>query len=398
MARGVNTTLIRRINVARVFHGIRENPGVSQRRLVDVTHVDRATVSAVVQRLAADGLITRSKGASGGRIGRPEDALRINPDAGLFLGLAIEADTIRLIAANLDGMPRARLTVPSSTAIGHAISQMKRGVRWLLAECGVAPGPVRGAGLGLPALIDYQKRLVLAPNLRWTNLALLPELQGLIPTPVHVENDANAAALGEQRFGVCRGLSDFVMVHGHSGIGSGLYLGDDLYRGSSGFAGEIGHVKVIPNGRPCGCGGHGCLEAYASEHAVSDRLRELGRQVKGLDDIMGAARQHDKAVLKVLQEAGQHLGLALANLVNTVDVRHVVLGGDLAVMADYLLPSLRKAFFANVLEATGADVRFLVSALGRDAVTLGGVALALEGFLPLPTSGRLAYLASPDGQ
>jgi len=397
MARGVNTTLIRRINVARVFHGIRENPGVSQRRLVAATHVDRATVSAVVQRLAADGLVSRLKSSSSGRIGRPEDALHINPNAGLFLGLAVEADTIRLIAAGLDGAPRSRLTVPSSTAIGHAISQMKQGVRRILAECGAAPGPVRGVGLGVPALIDYQKRLVLAPNLKWTNLALLPELQGLIPTPVHVENDANAAALAEQRFGACRGLSDFLMVHGHSGIGSGLYLGDDLYRGSNGFAGEIGHVKVLPNGRPCGCGGRGCLEAYASEHAVSDRLRDLGRTVKGIDDIMEAARQHDKTVLKVLQEAGRHLGLALANLVNSVDVRHVVLGGDLAVMAGYLLPSLREAFFANVLGAVGADVRFLVSALGKDAVALGGVALALEGYLPLPTSSRLAHLTSPNG-
>jgi predicted NBD/HSP70 family sugar kinase len=89
--------------------------------------------------------------------------------------------------------------------------------------------------------------------------------------------------------------------------------------------------------------------------------------------------------------------LALANLVNTVDVRHVVLAGDLAVMSGYLLPSLRKAFFANILGIVGADVRFLVSALGKDAVALGGVALALEGYLPLPTSSRLAHLTSPNG-
>ncbi|HEY0789757.1 MAG TPA: MarR family transcriptional regulator, partial [Chthoniobacterales bacterium] len=170
----MNTALIRRINVARVFHKIREHPGVSQGKLVTVTQVDRATVSNVVQQLEAEGLIYRSKGPTGGRIGRPEDALHIHSNAGLFLGLAVEADTIRLIAAGLDGAPRARLTVPSSADSDYAVSQMRQGVRSILKECGPAPGPVRGVGLGLPALIDLQGRLVFAPNLKWTNLALLP--------------------------------------------------------------------------------------------------------------------------------------------------------------------------------------------------------------------------------
>jgi predicted NBD/HSP70 family sugar kinase len=394
----VNTALIRKINVARVFHAIREHPGLSQGKLAAVTQVDRATVSNVVQQLEADGLVYRSKGTNNGRIGRPEDLLHIRPGAGLFLGLAVEADVIRFIAAGLDGVPRARLTVPSSTGIDHVVSQMRLGVRSILKECGLAPGPVRGVGLGLPALIDHQGHLIFAPNLKWTNLALLPELQGLIPTPVHVENDANAAALAEQRFGVCRGVSNFLLVHGHSGIGGGLYLEDDLYRGQGGFAGEIGHVKMVPNGRPCSCGGKGCLEAYASERAVSERLREQGREVKGISDLVDAALQGDKVTLKALREAGRHLGLALANVANTVDVRHIVLGGDLAALADYLLPSLQKVFFDNVLQAISADVEILVSALPKDAVALGGVALALEGFLPLPTGSRLAQLPSSDGQ
>ena len=111
---------------------------------------------------------------------------------------------------------------------------------------------------------------------------------------------------------------------------------------------------------------------------------------------MKPATPKGRVLAASLLEAGGHLGLALANLVNTVDVRYVVLGGDLAVLADHLLSSLRKTFFANVLQTVGAEVRFLVSVLGKDAVARGGVALALEGFLPLPISGRLAHLTSPN--
>jgi predicted NBD/HSP70 family sugar kinase len=179
-----------------------------------------------------------------------------------------------------------------------------------------------------------------SPDLAWPKLVgrSSTKLQSFVPAPVKVENDANADALAEQRFGVCRGLSNFLMVHGHSGIGGGLYLGDELYRGTGGLAGELGHVKVVPNGGLCSCGGRGCLEAYASERAMSARLLERGRNVKGIAKIADAAAHGDEIVLEILREAGWHLGFALANMINAADVRKIVLGGDLAVLADYLLP------------------------------------------------------------
>lgn len=184
------------------------------------------------------------------------------------------------------------------------------------------------------------------------------------------------------------------MVHGHSGIGGALYLGDELYRGTGGLAGELGHVKVVPNGGLCSCGGRGCLEAYASERAMSARLLERGRNVKGIAEIADAAAHGDEIVLEILREAGRHLGFALANMINAADVRNIVLGGDLAVLADYLLPSVWEALFANVLAVVGTDVQLLVSTLGQDAVAFGGVALAMENFIPLPSRRGLKSLST----
>jgi predicted NBD/HSP70 family sugar kinase len=180
------------------------------------------------------------------------------------------------------------------------------------------------------------------------------------------------------------------MIHGNSGISSGLYLANSIYRGNGGLVGGLGHVKVVAKGRSCDCGGHGCLEAYVSKRP-SARLFELGWDLQLVSCIADAASRGDRVVLKVLQEAGAHLGIALANLVYAVNLRHIVLGGDLAELADYLLPSIRKVLSANVALPSG-DIQLHVSALGRDAVAFGGVALAMEGFLPVVAERHFALL------
>ncbi len=159
-------------------------------------------------------------------------------------------------------------------------------------------------------------------------------------------------------------------------------------------SGCLRHVKVVAKGRSCDRGGHGCLEAYVSKRALSARLFELGRDLQLVSSIADAASRGDRVVLKVLQEAGAHLGIALANLVYAVNLRHIVLGGDLAELADYLLPSIRKVLSANVPLPSGANIQLHVSTLGRDAVAFGGVALAMEGFLPVLPNG--ISRSSPD--
>jgi len=379
----LNSAAIRRLNTARIFHALREHPRSSQRSLVGLTGLDAATVSAIVARLEADGIVARAAPLRSGQAGRPESRLAIAPTAGLLVGAAIEPGLISLVAMGLDGVRRGRLDLPGSTDPAAVIDALQQGVADLSTAEAAGCGRLTAVGIGVPGLLDAAGHLVLAPNLGWRHVDLVAMLRSAFPVPVAVDNDAKAAALAERIFGVARGMRDFVFVYGNAGIGGGLHLGGRLYRGCDGLAGELGHVKVVPGGRKCSCGGRGCLEAYVSERAIVARLREAGRELAGAEAIAAAAAGGDAPVLAVLEEAGRHLGLALANIVNALNPRAVVLGGNLAILADALMAAARRALAANGLPVMLEDADVLVSPFGTDAVPMGGAALALEIVQPM---------------
>jgi predicted NBD/HSP70 family sugar kinase len=379
----VNPALIRQLNTARIFHAVRWNPGASQRRLAELTGLDKATISTVVGALVADGLVRRSTVASG-KPGRPEQALEVDPDGGVLVGARLELGSVRLLAATLAGEALATHDLPTEPAPDATLDALEDGVRELLDVAGRPMGDVRAIGVGIPALFRRDGRLALAPNLGWRDVPVGPILAERLPVPVYVDNDTKAAGLAETLFGSCRDVQDFVYVAGHSGIGGALYLGGRLYRGADGFAGELGHVKVRRGGRPCGCGGRGCLEAYLSETALLRSAREAGLDVGDLDELAAADEAGDPTARAVLAEAGEILGDACADLVNLVNPERIVLGGAFATAAARMLDDVAARLDAAALGPPGGRCRVQLSAFGAEAVTMGGVALALEGFLSLP--------------
>ena len=381
----LNSALIRRVNTARVFHALRDHPGSSQRSLCALTQLDASTVWSVIAKLEADRIVKRLDSSRSGQAGRPERMLQINRDGGVLIGAAIETDGIRLIATGLDGEPRGGFSVDPGETVDAALENLHYGVVELVGLLKLDLADVRGIGVGQHGLIDRAGHLVLAPRMGWRDVPLGARLRRLFPVPVYLENDTKVAAIAEHLFGSCQGVADFVLLHGGSGIGGALFLQGALYHGI-GLGGELGHMKVFPNGRPCSCGGNGCLEAYVSEPAIRARLAENGRALPNAVAIARAAVS-DPAVRAVLDDAGWVLGLAMANLVNLLNPRRVVLAGSLAALSDSLLPHARSALAENVLPVMGSEVEIMVSELGADAVELGGVGLAMEGFLPL--SGKL---------
>ncbi len=379
----VNPALIRQLNTARIFHAVRLHPGASQRRLSDITGLDKATISTVVGALVEDGLLRRSTVASG-RPGRPEQALEVDPDGGLLVGARLELGSVRLLAATLAGEPLATLDHPSGRDPETALDAVEAGVRTLLAEAGRDLDEVRAVGVGVPALFGRDGSLALAPNLGWCQVPAGPILEARLPVPVYVDNDTKAAGLAETLFGSCRDVDDFVYIAGHSGIGGALYLGGRLYRGHDGFAGELGHLKVRRGGRRCGCGGRGCLEAYLSETALLASAREAGLEISDLEALASADQAGDPIARAVLAEAGEVLGDACADLVNLFNPQRIVLGGTFAVAAARMLGEVAARLDASALEPPRRRCRVSLSAFGAEAVTMGGVALALEGFLSLP--------------
>jgi glucokinase len=248
-------------------------------------------------------------------------------------------------------------------------------------------------GVGAAGMVDFAAGTMRwAPNIAWRDLPIRDRVSEHLDLPCVVDNDANAAAWGEYRFGAARGYRDVLMVTVGTGIGGGIIADGALYRGSHGFAAEIGHVIVEPGGPECGCGNRGCWEQVASGHALG-RLGRLAVEARpdsaiaglaGAEEVTGlhvaaAAMQGDEVATEIFAQVGRRLGEGIAGLVNILDPEAVVVGGGVSEVGDLLLNPARAAFVSAV-EAPDhrPEVPILSAALGNEAGAIGAAALALE--------------------
>ncbi len=260
-----------------------------------------------------------------------------------------------------------------------------------------ADGPVAGIGLACAGLVDGRTgHLWFAPNLPWREVAVAERVGELVGREVVVENDASAAAWGEYRHGTGHDHDDMVLITVGTGVGGGCIADDRLLRGAFGIGGEIGHVVLDPNGPRCGCGNHGCLEAFASGTALMRNARELvaspSPHAQGLlercggdperltgTDITDAAREGDQAAVELLAELGGHLGEGIASVCAVLDPGLVVIGGGVADAGDLLLePALAALGRRLVGRGHRPSPELALATLGNDAGIVGAATLARE--------------------
>jgi glucokinase len=254
---------------------------------------------------------------------------------------------------------------------------------------------VLAIGVGAAGMVDASDgTLRFAPNLAWRDVAIAARVHEALGVPVQVDNDANTAAFAEYRFGAGRGYRNLLLVTVGTGIGGGIVSDGRLFRGANGFAAEIGHIIVEPDGPGCGCGNRGCWEQVASGTAIGRMGRETlathpGSQLAKLVDgdpervtgatVTEAARDGDATAIAVLADAGRRLGEGIAGLVNVLDPQIVVVGGGAVVAGDLLLEPARAAFIDAVeAPASRPRVPIVPAQLANDAGAIGAAALALE--------------------
>jgi glucokinase len=259
---------------------------------------------------------------------------------------------------------------------------------------------VEAIGLGAAGFVDRDRAAIMfAPNLAWRDEPLKQRVEERLGRDVLVENDANASAWAEVRFGAARGYRDFMLVAVGTGIGASIIINGDLYRGRWGIAGEPGHVRVVPDGRLCGCGNRGCWEQYSSGNALVAEAREFatrtpkgamrllqlgGGNAAGISgpEITQAASEGDPAALRCFQIVGGWLGQGLADLAAILDPACFVIGGGVSEAGDLLLDPARAAF-ERALTGRGyrpfAEIK--VAQLGEDAGIVGAADLARSAAL-----------------
>jgi glucokinase len=261
-----------------------------------------------------------------------------------------------------------------------------------LEEAKAARPDVLAAGLGIPATIDHDRGLAIhAVNLTITDVPIRDVMRERIGLPVFVDNDANVAALAEHLYGAGRGAQDVIMLTVGTGIGGGLILGGEVFRGSTGAGAELGHIVIVEDGLPCqgNCPNHGCVETYASGTAIAREGKAIAE--RDPDSALGKAlaqapivgktvtqlaSKGDPAAAKVVADAGRHLGVALASLANIFDPDVFVIGGGVSAVGDLLLHPAREELQARALPPMNkAPVQ--LAQLGPEAGMIGAAAMAL---------------------
>ncbi|MGI5452674.1 ROK family protein [Streptomyces sp. CA-249302] len=374
---------MRRRNLARVMHAVSAEGPLSRAAVASHIGLTRAAVSTLVDELIRTGLLEELGPERPGRVGRPGSALAVSGHGPAGIGAEIGVDHLAACAVDLRGQVRARAVRHGANrgrSPGPVVEELTELVRRVVAEAegeGLWPA---GLAVAVPGLVARDARTVVrAPNLDWhdTDLgALLPD-----DIPLTVDNEANFGALAELWLGEATPL-DFLHVSAEIGIGAAVVVAGGLLRGTRGFAGELGHVPVRPDGPACPCGGLGCLEQYAGEEAV---LRAAGLE-PGEDRVgllAGRAAEGDTDVRRALRDAGEALGIALTGAVNLLDPESVVLGGALAGLAPWLLPSLE----AELARRTaGPACPVSVSRLGPEGPLLGAAHSVVRAVLDDPAA------------
>ncbi len=310
---------------------------------------------------------------------------------GLTIGVDVGGTKVAAGVVDEEGqiLARARRPTPSASP-----SDVEETIASLVAELR-KDHDVEAVGIGAAGFVDADRaRVLFAPNLAWRDEPLRDEVAKRIELPVVVENDANAAAWAEHRFGAGRGEDHLVCVTVGTGIGGGVVVDGSLYRGRFGIGAEFGHLQVVPQGRRCGCGQHGCWEQYCSGRALLHEAREIadvqpgfgkrllelgGGRPEGIEavEVTKAAQEGDEAALACFTEVGGWLGQGLADLAALLDPGVFVIGGGVADAGDLLLDPAREVFTQR-LTGTGhrplADVR--LAELGNDAGLVGAADLA----------------------
>lgn len=318
------------------------------------------------------------------------------------LGIDIGGTKLAVGIADASGHLLSAERIPTNTSEGpdRVLARLAEVCHRAIAKAGVE---VAAAGVGCVGPLDQKTGYVINPvNLHgWKEVPLVDTLRDALQIPVFLDNDANAAALGEHRFGAGRGVANMVYLTISTGIGGGIIVNDRLYQGENGNAGELGHMSVNFSGRPCGCGNIGCIEAYASGTAIAARAREAVRALGGsagdsllvslagsVEQITGvtvieALRRSDPLALRIWDETIIALGSCMVSVIHIFNPRRIVIGGGVSNSGDLLFEPLRKQTKKHAMPMLHDICDIVPAQLGDQVGVLGAVAVGLDGMARL---------------
>lgn len=387
-----NNKVVKTYNRLLIRNIIRKLGPIARYEVAKEAGLTPPTVTVIVNELIRDGIVNEvGYGKSSG--GRRPVMLELNPKAAYIFAVRLQrgegVTAIFDLGGNILNHHERILDTADAEEVVEAIGNS---FDWLISNTGIDKENVLCCGLASPGLINVQRGVIKhSSNLKWNQVPLGPMLsKRLYGIPVHLENISNAAALAEKEYGSGRGYNDLIYFNLSVGIGAGIILDGNIYRGTKGYAGEIGHMTLIPDGGPkCTCGRFGCIEAICGVRAVIERMKkEIPKQVfveHGLhrsklntQDLLLPPLLETEAMKTILKETGRWVGIAAANLVSVFNPALIILGGEVPKTGNDFIKAVVETMNKRILKEFIGTVKVVNSTMEKDPPLIGAYTLALE--------------------
>ncbi|WP_181347170.1 ROK family transcriptional regulator [Thalassobacillus sp. CUG 92003] len=372
---GQNTTRAKQFNRSLVFQTLIRLQSTTRQEIASNTKLTPATITNIVNEFMSEGIVSEagSRRSESQKAGRKTMMLDLNERARLVAGIHIRSDRVELGIVTLKGnvIAEQQFWLPDGCDQHDFLRLLKDELTvFLRAHEDLT---VAAIGIGSVGLVDFERGVLLeAKHLGWNEVALVNELQAEYAVPVYLDHNVRGMALGEKLFGSCKTETDFLSVYMGQGIGAGMYVNDQIYRSDVTGAGELGHATYQPEGEPCWCGNHGCLERYASEEAI---LSEWG--IGSVDELLKAYADGDAQADRALRQAGKQIGIVLTSFVNMFHVNRIIIGGRLAQENTPLLAEVDHHVNTRSFLARKRDVIVSRTSLGEQLGVTGAASVAL---------------------
>jgi len=381
---------------AEIINAIRTFGELSRTDLARKLGFSRASVTALINALLEKDILHEA-GPGESQGGRRPVLLALNGQLGYLVGVDMGATSVSLALADLNGVILARASEPADVrdTPEQMLGRIGDIALELLQQQGGKPTQVIGIGLGVPGPVEFSRGVLIAPPLmpRWEGYPIKQFMRQIFPAAqVVVDNDVNVMAIGESYAGAGHGIDNFIFIKIGTGIGSGIICQGQIYRGSDGCAGDVGHICIDYNGPVCHCGNIGCLEAMAAGPAIAKRAATAAqagqseflatRLAENKDltaiDVGEAAAAGDQAANEIIKDSGRMIGGMLAGLVNFFNPRLILIGGGVSKIGIKFLSSIRQAVLRRSTALSTQDLRIEYSSLGDDAGIVGAIQLASD--------------------
>lgn len=381
-----NRDLIRAINRALILNKIKTKGQISRAEIARETGLSPATVTSISTKLLTEGLIREESGESKG--GRPPILLSLAPDGGYVIGAKIMENAIYFSLIDLEmNQISAQLVEISDYSPGSILEAISNSVERLLKAKQIPRTKLLGVGVGVAGVLEFEAGVLHhSPILGWKEVPFKQMLIDRMHLPVYIDNDVNTLVVAERVFGAGEHTRNFIVVTIGRGLGLGMVLNGEIYRGVMG-AGEFGHITVDPKGQLCSCGKRGCLETIVSYPGMIIAFNnnvEKERQITTPNELIALIHEEDKIAFEVIRHAGEKLGQHLANLVTVLAPELIIISGEGILLGDAFFETMKSSYDANVMPNMSYLPQLLFEDWGDEKWALGAASLVLNELFKTP--------------